>query len=112
MARVEDGRLLNFVLPYIYSISVLATHSDDGESGSDARLVLVPAADHSPGSVRDIFYDTEDFPRYVGKGRGIPAYYPSGDQKDSIPIGQIPQVNHTYQYLEATYGIINEHQVK
>jgi dipeptidase len=47
----------------------------------------------------------------VGKGRNIPAYYPSGKQADSKPIGQIPQVNHTYQYLEATYGIINEHQV-
>ena len=64
--------------------------------------------------MRDIFYDTEDYPRFVGKTRDgvqIPAYFPVGNQTAYEPIGSIPQVNHTFKYIEATYGIMNEHQV-
>lgn len=92
--------------------SVMCTHSDDGESGGDARVVRVPAKDHAPGTRRPIYYDTEDFPRFVGD-RGVEAYLPKNNpgQKPSVPIGWIPEANHTFAYFEATYGILNEHQV-
>jgi len=91
--------------------SLIATHSNDGAGKSDPRLVFVPAADHAAGATRPIYYSPEDYPRYVGTERGIPAYYPLPSQTVSAPIGFIPQVAHTYQYFEETYAIINEHQV-
>ncbi|EOD39172.1 hypothetical protein EMIHUDRAFT_223642 [Emiliania huxleyi CCMP1516] len=92
--------------------SVMATHSDDGESNPDARVVYVPAMDHAPGATRPIYYDTEDFPRFVGD-RGVEAYLQKNNPgfNASVPIGHIPQVEHTFGYFEATYGILNEHQV-
>ena len=92
--------------------SVMATHSDDGESGGDARVVKVPAMDWARGSKRPIFYATEDYPRFVGQ-RGVDAYLPANNAgaSPSVPIGYIEQVNHTFGYYEATYGILNEHQV-
>ncbi len=44
--------------------STLCTHSDDGET--DPRLAYVPAKDHPPGSVRNVYYDNEEYPRYIG----------------------------------------------
>ena len=92
--------------------SVMATHSDDAEAGPDPRLVRVPSQDHSDGSSRPIYYDTEDFPRFVGD-RGVEAYLPSNNPgyNASVAIGSIPQVAHTFSYYEATYGILNEKQV-
>ena len=92
--------------------SVMATHSDDGESGGDSRVVKVPAMDWARGSKRPIYYATEDYPRFVGE-RGVDAYLPANNPgaTPSVPIGFIEQVNHTFGYYEATYGILNEHQV-
>ena len=44
------------------------------------------------------------YSRYVGTERGIAAYFPTTDLPNSTNnvIGHIPQVNHTYGYLEAT----------
>jgi hypothetical protein len=36
--------------------SVMCTHTDDGGSDSDARLILWPAADYPPGSTRNVYY--------------------------------------------------------
>lgn len=88
--------------------SVLLSHSDDGETKGDARLCFVPAADHAPGSTRPIYWDTEEYPRFVGESRGS-CYLPKPGEVPYTPIGFIPQVEHTYAYFEATYGIINEH---
>jgi hypothetical protein len=52
----------------------------------------------------------EDYPRFVGKNRGQ-TYLPAAGQAESEPIGEIPQVEHTYAYFEANFGIQNEHQL-
>lgn len=95
--------------------SVMCSHSNDGEFDTDPRLVKVQASEYSPGDLRPIFFSPESYPRYVGRDRGIPEYYPrevnGEDQKSFEPIGHIPQVSKTYAYLEETYGAVNEMQV-
>jgi len=99
--------------------SVIVAHSDDSEL-FDQRLVYVPAADHEPGSLRPVYYDASslgdrpqyhgyELKRYVGTHRG-PTYVDS-DAPQSIPLGHIPQVEHTYAYFDGSYGIMNEHQL-
>ena len=77
----------------------------------DPRLVRVPSADHDEGSMRDIFFAYELFPRYVGFARNVPEYFPQGNQTVFTPIGKIAQVGHTFAYFEETYGVLNEKQV-
>mmetsp|Transcript_25899 Transcript_25899/g.56764 ORF Transcript_25899/g.56764 Transcript_25899/m.56764 type:complete len:661 (-) Transcript_25899:423-2405(-) len=93
--------------------SVMCSHSNDGEFDTDPRLVKVPAADYPPDSLRPVYFSPENYPRYVGYERKIPEYYPKeGEKHESFqPIGFIPQVPHTYAYLEQTYGAVNEMQV-
>ena len=92
--------------------SVMATHSNDGEGGSDPRLVYIPPRDHASGSQRPVFFAPENYPRYVGTQRGdVPAYLPVGNQTAFRPIGSIAEVAHTYGYFEETYGALNEHQL-
>lgn len=91
--------------------SVMCTHSNDGAGTTDPRLVRVPAQDYANGRLRPVYWATEEYPRYVGWDRHVAAYTPVGLQKEYAPIGYIPQVNHTFAYLEQTYGAINEHQV-
>lgn len=99
--------------------SVFVAHSDDSEM-FDNRLIYVPAADHKPGSMRPVYFDACSigniggynsctYRRYVGESRG-PGYINPMFPK-SIPIGEIPQVEHTYAYFDANYGIMNEHQL-
>jgi dipeptidase len=97
--------------------SVMATHSNDGGGSTDPRLVKIPALDHEIGSMRPIYYSPENYPRYVGTDRNASQYWPENCQAGAtkcqpfVPLGYIPQVNHTYAYFEATYGIMNEHQL-
>lgn len=99
--------------------SVIVAHSDDSEL-FDQRLAYVPAADHAPGTMRPVYYDASslgDKPeyhsyllrRYVGTDRG--PIYVDPEQPQSIPLGYIPQVAHTYAYYEGSYAIMNEHQL-
>jgi len=99
--------------------SVFVAHSDDSEM-FDNRLVYVPAADHKPGSMRPVSYDASSLGnrpefnadvlrRYVGSARG--PVYPDDDIPQSIPLGFIPQVAHTYAYFDGNYGMMNEHQL-
>ncbi|MBN3038697.1 MAG: C69 family dipeptidase [Candidatus Omnitrophica bacterium] len=99
--------------------SVMVAHSDDSEL-FDQRLAYVPAADHEPGSMRPVYYDAAalgdrpqyhgyELNRYVGTERG-PTYV-DPDKPQSIPLGYIPQVEHTYAYFDASYAVMNEHQL-
>jgi dipeptidase len=82
----------------------------------DFRLALVPAADHEEGSHRAVYTMRGEYPHFIGYNRG-PDYYPENtdrtafDWKESVAIGHIPEVAHTYQYYDAIYGVMNEHQV-
>lgn len=99
--------------------SVFVAHSDDSEM-FDNRLVKVPAKDHKPGSLRAVYYDpaalgnrpkfnANVLQRYIGKDRS--KVYEDDSKPQSIPLGFIPQVEHTYAYFEGSYGIMNEHQL-
>jgi dipeptidase len=98
--------------------SVMVSHTDDGMG--DARVVYVPAMDHKQGALRPVFYDNaalgylpqwggSEVHRLITDSRG-PGYDIKGEPA-SIPLGYIPQVRHTYGYIDANYGIMNEHQV-
>ena len=98
--------------------SVMVSHTDDGLG--DARVVYVPAMDHPEGALRPVFYDSaamgylpewggSQAHRLITDTRG-PGYDIKGEPP-SVPLGFIPQVRHTYAYIDANYAIMNEHQV-
>ena len=98
--------------------SVIVSHSDDDVS--DTRVVLVPRQKGGKDIIRPIYYDncsigsnqkynSTDIRRYIGKSRG--PVYDTGDYKNSIPLGEIPQPKETYAYYDACYGIMNEHNL-
>ncbi|MGN0902499.1 MAG: dipeptidase [Succinivibrio sp.] len=97
--------------------SVYVTHSNDGYTG-DTSVVYVPASDHKKGEMRPVYpsacarepyptFNTDYTPRLNVKGRGPD--YTFDNVKPTLPLGEIPQVEHTYAYLDSNYGIINEH---
>ena len=88
--------------------SILTAHTDDNELG-DQRIIYVPASDHKKGTKRAIYPYLDGYPRYVGKSRG-PDYVLQGF-KPTKPLGYIPEVKHTYAYIDGGYPIINEHQL-
>jgi dipeptidase len=90
--------------------SVFVGHTNDGfgpavvgknVEAEKTQLIYVPAADHSPGSLRVVWYDpnsgTDEPTHIAAEGAGNVAY--------------IPEVNHTYGYFTSAYGIMNEHQL-
>ena len=97
--------------------SVLVSHSNDG-FGGEMNLVYVPAKDHPKGSLRPVYptavaldempeYNAFDQPSLVTTERGDGWNFPGRPQ--TKPIGYIPQVEHTYAYMDADYGVLNEH---
>ena len=106
--------------------SVMASHSDDGEGDSDPRVVRVDAKKfpsktsyprrnpNSQQNLRNIRPDVETFPRFVGSGYGE-TYEPTqpwnAKYKPTTPVGSIEQVESTYAYYDANYGIMNEKQL-
>lgn len=87
--------------------SMIVAHSDDNEL-ADQRIIHVPARDHKPGEMRNIYAETYYYPRIVTDERGDG--YKEGGKK-SVPIGQIPEVEHTYAYIDGVYGIMNEYNL-
>ena len=100
--------------------SLYVTHSDDNEL-MDERIVFVPAMDYEPGSERPVYctatalepmpeYNAVLEPRLVCEERGL-GYMQTMGAEPFIPLGSIPQVEHTYSYFDGSYGIMNEHQL-
>lgn len=74
--------------------SVITSWTDD--SGSDNfKLKIVPAQDWEPGSMRTVYRNT-DYDEYLQVNSPL------------RPMGEIPQVAHTYAYLDASYSFMNE----
>lgn len=80
-----------------YDGSVMTSHTDDSHR-TRSWLDMVPAMDHPEGST---------VPMYIRKpydSLAMPTY-------QHIPIGEIPQVPHTYAYINTAYPSMNQHQL-
>jgi len=77
--------------------SVMTSHTDDSHR-TRSWMDIVPAKDHKP-SERFTVYKRESTDSLV-----MPAYA-------HIPIGSIPQAEHTYQFINTAYPCMNEHQL-
>ena len=97
--------------------SMLVSHSDDNDL-ADQSIVYVPARDWPEGSQRPVYasavavgeqaqFNAFIVPRLVSEERA-PGYANPGNPA-SIPVGYIPQVKHTYAYIDGNYAIMNEH---
>ncbi|HAQ66075.1 MAG TPA: peptidase C69 [Bacteroidales bacterium] len=77
--------------------SVITSHTDDSHR-TRSNVLIQPAADHKPGTMftlcRRVALDT----------------VPMNQYKD-VPVGSIPQVAHTYGYINSAYACMNEHQL-
>ncbi|KAG7401612.1 hypothetical protein PHYBOEH_000144 [Phytophthora boehmeriae] len=91
--------------------STLVAHTDDaGYGAADLRLVRVPAQDHQEGAKRHVYNPSPGYPRLVTTQRG-PEYEPKSGEQVMTPLGDIPQVPHTYAYFDQDYGMMNEVQL-
>ena len=93
------------------------THSNDAFE-SDPNIVYVPAKDHPAGTMRKVYpsaiawdelpkYECYENPRLVAPERAEAYNYPN--KKRTKPLGEIPEVAHTYAYIDSDYGVMNEH---
>lgn len=74
--------------------STICTQSADcGEC--DFTIHYVPASDHKAGSIKQIRKWTQLSDGYINKPGAV--------------IAEIPEVNHTYGYFRAVFGVMNEH---
>ncbi|CAM9820442.1 unnamed protein product, partial [Choristocarpus tenellus] len=99
--------------------SPMLTHTADCED-CDFRLSKVAPRDWAEGSLRPVYLYHPQYPRLVSEERGATwtlenLLSDDLDQREAweetIPIGYIPQVNHTHGLLETTYGIANDQGV-
>ncbi|CAH0517049.1 unnamed protein product [Peronospora belbahrii] len=92
--------------------STLVAHTDDAGFGTgDLRMVYVPAQKYEKGAMRYVYNVQPGYPRLVTNERG-PEYKPKNEQEEIMtPLGEIPQVLHTYGYFEQDYGFMNEVQL-
>jgi len=88
--------------------SPIVSHTDDsGASTTDIRLVRVPRKKWLPGSLRPLHDWADGYPRVVSAERS-PEYAPVAGQRETAPIGHIPQVPETFAYWDMDYGVQNE----
>jgi len=93
----------------------MTTHTNDCHE-CDSRISKVPARDWPEGSTRPIYKYRSAYPRYMGPNRGSTYEVENTDRtfypwEPTVTVGEIPQVAHTYAYIDGHYGIQNEHQV-
>ena len=97
--------------------SVFLSHSNDG-FGGDSNVVFIPAKNHKKGSMRPVYPSAaaiDELPEYncffvpylVAPERSDALNYP--DKPLTKAIGYIPEVEHTYAYIDAEYPAMNEH---
>lgn len=97
--------------------NMIVSHSNDGR-GAEINLAFVPAKDHPKGSKCPVYatavaldempdYNAFLQPNLVAPERSPDYDYPG--RPHTKPLGYIPEVEHTYAYMDANYGIINEH---
>lgn len=97
--------------------SVFVGHSNDG-FGGDPNVVFVPAQNHKKESLRPVYptaaaygelpeYNCYSNPHLVAPERSDAYNYPG--KPLTKPIGHIPQVEHTYAYIDGEYTVMNEH---
>ena len=97
--------------------SVIVSHSNDG-FGADMNMVYVPAKNHPEGSKRPVYptavalgpipgYNAFFQPNLVAPERSEGYDYPG--RPHTVPFGYIPEVAHTYAYMDGCYGMANEH---
>ena len=100
-------------------VGSMTTHTNDCKE-CDFRLAKVPAMDHPANSTRKIWGGRAAYPRYIGDDRGdvytaadvlTGDNYFAWDESVSKALGEIPEVAHTYGYLDGDYAIQNEHQL-
>ena len=98
--------------------SVMVSHTNDGLS--DPRAIYIPAMDHPKGAKRAIFYSHNALgfkPEYGASQtvrlntKELGPGYDAPNAPKSVPIDYIPQVEHTYAYIDSSYAVINEHQL-
>jgi dipeptidase len=86
----------------------------------DWRMSKVEAKDWPAGSMRPIYAEGSQYPRYIRSDRGYTwteENLESGPLKNAWIVGQspiigyIPEVTHTYALIEGLYGYMNEFQV-
>lgn len=77
--------------------SVMTSHTDDSHR-TRSWMDIEPAQDHEKGDVMPMYKRTQD------NTLAMPAY-------KHTEIGSIPQVDHTYQYVNTAYPSMNEHQL-
>jgi len=77
--------------------SVITSHTDDSHK-TRSWMDIIPAKDHKAEDVAIMYKRTST------DSLAMPAY-------KHTPIGKIPQVNHTYQFVNTAYPSMNEHQL-
>ncbi len=93
-------------------------HSCD-DALADHRVVFVPAKDWPEGAMRPVYpsaicekalpqWNAQLIPRLYAPGREDRYRDSMGQAFPTLPVGEIPQVRHTYAYLDSNYGILNE----
>jgi dipeptidase len=77
--------------------SVITSHTDDSHR-TRSEMDIQPAKNHKPGST------TMMYKRIANDSLAMPAYA-------NIPIGEIPQVEYTFGFVNTAYPCINEKQL-